>query len=79
MERYAPEALEGFRALARTGCVEFLGETSHHSLAFLGDASEFRSQVESQRTRAPDSSRQESETGGARRRRSGSVSSLGVA
>ena len=46
MERFAPEALEGFRRLAATGRVEFLGETSHHSLAFLGDAEEFRAQVE---------------------------------
>ena len=45
LERWAPEALEGFQRLARTGCVEFLGETSHHALAFLGDAAEFRSQV----------------------------------
>ncbi len=40
MERWAPEALDGFVALARTGCVEVLGETSHHSLAFLADDDE---------------------------------------
>jgi alpha-amylase len=45
MERYAPEALEGFRRLAAGGCVEFLGETSHHSLSSLADADEFRAQV----------------------------------
>ena len=45
MERWAPEALEGFVRLARTGSVEFLGETSHHSLAFLADEEEFRAQV----------------------------------
>ena len=45
-EQYAPEALDSFRALADTGCVEFLGETYHHSLAFLYSPEEFRSQVE---------------------------------
>lgn len=51
MERWAPEALESFRALAATGRVEFLAETSHHSLAFLGDPEEFRAQVEAHRRR----------------------------
>jgi alpha-amylase len=46
MREYAPEALESFRELARTGCVEFLGETYHHSLAALRDEGEFRAQVE---------------------------------
>lgn len=45
MREYAPEALESFRALARTGCVEFLSETYHHTLAALGDPEEFRAQV----------------------------------
>lgn len=49
MERWAPEALASFRELADTGCVEFLGETSHHSLSFLGDGDEFREQVRAQR------------------------------
>ena len=34
-ELYAPEVLESFKELAYTGCVEFLSETYHHSLAFL--------------------------------------------
>ena len=34
-ERWVPEAIESFQKLAATGCVEFLGETSHHSLAAL--------------------------------------------
>ena len=46
MERYAPEALDSFVELARTGCVEFLGETYYHSLAALYDAQEFRAQVQ---------------------------------
>lgn len=48
METWAPEALESFRRLAATGCVEFLCETSHHSLSFLGDENEFRAQVRAQ-------------------------------
>src|SRR5262245_31427909 len=34
-ERWTPEVIESFQALANTGCVEFLAETSHHSLAAL--------------------------------------------
>lgn len=44
-ERWSPETLESFQALARTGCVEFLSETSHHSLAFLDAPDEFERQV----------------------------------
>jgi len=51
MEEYAPAALESFQKLARTGCVEFLAETSHHSLSFLGDMEEFDAQVANQATR----------------------------
>lgn len=40
-----PRVLESFRALAKTGCVEFLAETYYHSLASLFDESEFRFQV----------------------------------
>lgn len=43
---YAPETLESFQALVATGGVELLGETYHHSLAALGDRSEFEAQVE---------------------------------
>ena len=42
---YAPEVLDGFRALAKTVCVEFLGETYAHSLASLIDRDEFIEQV----------------------------------
>lgn len=45
MREYAPEALKSFQELARTGCVEFLGETYHHSLASLYSPTEFREQV----------------------------------
>jgi alpha-amylase len=43
--QYYPEVLDSFRALARTGCVEFLGETYYHSLAFYYDRDEFIEQV----------------------------------
>lgn len=42
---YAPEVLDSFRALADTGCVEFLGTTYSHSLASLVDRGEFEAQV----------------------------------
>ena len=45
LEMYQPEALDGFKRLADTGCVEFLSETYHHSLAFLFSQKEFREQV----------------------------------
>jgi alpha-amylase len=43
---YAPEALESFKKLAKTGCVEFLGETYYHSLSFLYSKAEFVEQVD---------------------------------
>ena len=42
---YAPEVLESFRALAQTGCVEFLAETYSHSLAALSSKEDFVEQV----------------------------------
>lgn len=45
-KQYAPEALEAFQTLAETGCVEFLAETYHHSLAFLYSRDEFAEQVD---------------------------------
>ena len=44
-QRFAPEVIDSFRALAATGQVEFLAETYFHSLASLGNESEFRHQV----------------------------------
>ena len=44
-ERYAPEVIDSFKALAATGCVEFLAETYSHSLASLASTSEFKKQV----------------------------------
>ena len=45
-QRFAPEVIESFKALAATGRVEFLAETYYHSLASLASESEFRHQVE---------------------------------
>lgn len=45
-DRYAPEVLDSFRALADTGCVEFLSETYYHSLASLASTQEFEHQVQ---------------------------------
>jgi alpha-amylase len=42
---YSPEVMSTFDALARTGCVEFLGETYYHSLSFLYSRNEFAEQV----------------------------------
>ena len=44
-ERYAPEVLDSFKALAATGKVEFLCETYNHSLASIASVSEFQHQV----------------------------------
>ena len=45
-QRFAPEVIESFKALAATGRVEFLAETYYHSLASLASESEFRHQVQ---------------------------------
>jgi alpha-amylase len=42
---FAPDVLDLFRQINDTGCCEFLGETSHHSLAFLYSKEEFAEQV----------------------------------
>ena len=42
---YAPEVLDSFRALADTGCVEFLAETYSHSLSALSSKEDFVEQV----------------------------------
>ena len=44
-ELYAPEVIESFQKLAKTGCVEFLSETYSHSLAALKDEAIFKDQV----------------------------------
>ena len=44
-EKYSPEVLDSFKELAKTGHVEFLNETYHHSLSYLYDKEEFKEQV----------------------------------
>ncbi|MDZ4121586.1 MAG: glycoside hydrolase family 57 protein, partial [Candidatus Cloacimonadaceae bacterium] len=46
---YAPEVLESFQKLVATGCVEIIGETYYHSLAFMYDVNEFLDQVSKHR------------------------------
>jgi alpha-amylase len=48
-EYYAPEVIESFKKLAKTGCVEFIAETYAHSLASLTSKAEFEKQVEKHR------------------------------
>lgn len=47
-ERYAPEVLDSFKKLAKTGSVEFLAETYSHSLSALKSKNEFERQVKLQ-------------------------------
>lgn len=51
---WVPDALDTFVALAESGNVEFLCETSHHSLAAVADFDEFEAQVEIQRRTVTD-------------------------
>lgn len=48
-EKYRPDILQSFVALANTGCVEFLSETYAHSLSFIFSKTEFKRQVEKHR------------------------------
>jgi len=45
LRRWAPEVMESFIDLAKTGCVEFIAETYYHSLAFLYNRDEFVAQT----------------------------------
>lgn len=45
MQRYSPETLKSFQDLVKTGGVELIGETYHHSLAALFNKEEFTRQV----------------------------------
>jgi alpha-amylase len=44
-KKYAPEVIESFKRLAKTGNVEFMAETYSHSLVGLSDPDEFKRQV----------------------------------
>src|SRR5574337_791435 len=46
MRIYTPDALASFRRLVASGGVELLAETSHHSLAGLYSAAEFKAEIE---------------------------------
>ncbi|MDY6914515.1 MAG: glycoside hydrolase family 57 protein [Planctomycetota bacterium] len=46
LQRWAPEVLEVFVELAKTGAVEFITETYYHSLAFLYNRQEFIAQTQ---------------------------------
>lgn len=48
-DRYAPEVISSFRALAETGCVEFVCESYNNTLASLVSAEGFKYQVEIQK------------------------------
>ena len=50
-EAWTPEVIELFQECAATGAVEFLAETSHHSLSFLFSKEEFQEQVAAQEAR----------------------------
>ena len=45
-EIYAPEVIQSFQELSKTGSVEFLAETDAHSLVALKDKNEFTRQVQ---------------------------------
>jgi alpha-amylase len=51
LNAWAPSSLEAFRRLAASGRVEFLAETSHHSLAWLASRREFTDQIALHRSR----------------------------
>ena len=46
LEKWAPEALDSFKELTKTGRVEIVGETYYHSLAFFYSRAEFEMQVD---------------------------------
>jgi alpha-amylase len=45
LEEHAPHVIEQFQKLVKTGKVEILGETYHHSLSFFYSREEFERQV----------------------------------
>lgn len=53
-EMYAPDVLESFQKLAKTGSVEFLAETYPHALVALKSKQEFMEQVQKQAAKIKD-------------------------
>ena len=45
LEQYAPELIDSFKELSKTGSIEFLAEPYAHSISSVFDANEFASQV----------------------------------
>ncbi len=45
-QQQCPHMIELLQRLAKTGCVEFLSETYHHSLAFIYSREEFKQQLD---------------------------------
>ena len=54
MQAWAPDCIDLFKRLADSGCCEFIGETSHHSLAFIYSKREFEEQVNAHTQRIRD-------------------------
>ncbi|MBW2965096.1 glycoside hydrolase family 57 protein [Candidatus Woesearchaeota archaeon] len=50
-EKWAPEVLDSFRELVKTGRVEILSETYYHSLSYIFSKEEFKAQVELHRNK----------------------------
>ncbi len=50
MQAWSPESLASFQELTKTGRVEIVAETFHHSLAFFFDRAEFEEQVNRHRS-----------------------------
>jgi alpha-amylase len=46
LQKYAPEVIDSFRQLAKTGCVEFLAETYSHSLSSVRNKEVFFQQID---------------------------------
>lgn len=53
-ENHRPDVLQSFVDLAKTGCVEFLGETYYHSLSYIYSKNEFKRQVEMHKQKIKD-------------------------
>ena len=53
-ELWAPDVIESFQRLVRTGRVEIVAETYYHSLAFFYSRTEFEAQVEAHKTKIRD-------------------------
>ncbi|MEK6984736.1 MAG: glycoside hydrolase family 57 protein [Nanoarchaeota archaeon] len=46
LERHAPQVIDSFKELVKSGCVEILDETYYHTISYLYSKDEFKEQVE---------------------------------